>query len=250
MRLTDDVVLAGGGTLTGFGVSADFDAHVYLLNGGDGQLALIDCGMGTATGMERLLANVAAAGLDPSRIARLFLTHYHTDHAGGAARYRERLGLAVAISSAAADALERGDHEATSFRAARELGIFPSDFEYPPCPVDDRLEDGDLRQVGRLTLRFVATPGHAAGHGSYLVTGGETTYLFAGDAVFAGGKIFLQATADCDLQASLESVRRLAALDFDAFLPGHGSIALRDGRAHVEAAKAAIDRLAVPPSLV
>jgi glyoxylase-like metal-dependent hydrolase (beta-lactamase superfamily II) len=249
MRLTDDVVLAGGGTLTGFGISADFDAHCYLLDGGD-ELALVDCGMGTDTGMERLLANVAKAGCDPERISRLFLTHYHADHAGGAARYRERLELTVGASSVTAAALESGDHEATSFRAARELGIFPDDFEYPPCPVDDRLDDGDERRVGRLTLRFVATPGHSAGHGSYLVSGGEGVYLLAGDAVFAGGKLFLQATADCDLQASLESVRRLAALDFDAFLPGHGPIALRDGRAHVDAAKAAIDSLAVPPSLV
>src|SRR5690349_22579010 len=28
-----------------------------------------------------------------SRIGSLFVTHYHTDHAGGAAAFRERLGL-------------------------------------------------------------------------------------------------------------------------------------------------------------
>ena len=250
MRLTSDVLLVGGGTLTGFGVSADFDAHAYLLDGGGGELALIDCGMGTPAGMERVLGNIAAAGLDPERVSTLFLTHYHTDHAGGAARYRERLGLRVAISAEAAPALESADHEATSFRAARELGIFPADFAYDACPVDDRRADGDTRRVGRLSVHFVATPGHSAGHGSYFVTGGERAYLFAGDAVFAGGKIFLQATADCDLQASLESIRRLAALEFDALLPGHGPVALSDGHAHIEIAKAALDRLAVPGSLV
>jgi glyoxylase-like metal-dependent hydrolase (beta-lactamase superfamily II) len=249
MRLTGDILLVGGGALTGFGVSADFDAHCYLLDGGE-ELALVDCGMGTEAGMVALLGNVAAAGCDPARISRLFLTHYHADHASGASRYRERLGLRVASSGVTAAALEAADHEATSFRAAQELGIFPAGFDYPACPVDDRLEDGDERQVGRLTLRLVATPGHAAGHGSYLVTGGERTYLLAGDAVFAGGKLFLQATADCDLQASLESVRRLAALEFEALLPGHGAICMTGGRTHVELAKAAVDRLAVPPSIV
>jgi glyoxylase-like metal-dependent hydrolase (beta-lactamase superfamily II) len=59
--------------------------------------------------VERLTGNVEAAGLDPACVDRLFLTHYHTDHAGGASRYRERLGLSVAISKDAATALEGGD---------------------------------------------------------------------------------------------------------------------------------------------
>ena len=247
MRLTDDVVLVGGGSYTGFGVSADFDAHCYLLDGGD-ELALVDCGTGTEAATERVLANVAAAGLDAGRISRLFLTHFHTDHAGGAARYRERLGLAVAISADAATALETADHEATSLAPGQRTGLFPADFDYPPCPVADRLEDGAERRVGPLTVRFLATPGHCAGHGSYLVTGGGRTYLFAGDAVFAWGKVAVLATADCDLQALLASVRRLAGEEFDALLPGHAEIVLDGGKAHVEQAKATIDNLDVPPN--
>jgi hydroxyacylglutathione hydrolase len=245
MRLTDDIVLVGGGSYTGFGVSADFDAHCYLLDGGD-ELALVDCGTGTETAMERLLANVADAGLDPARISHLFLTHFHTDHAGGAGRYRDRLGCAVAISAAAAEALEQADHEATSLAPGQRAGLFPADFDYPACPVTDRLADGDEHRVGRLTVRFAATPGHCAGHGSYLVSGGGRTYLLAGDAVFAFGKVAVLATADCDLQALLSSVRRLAGEEFDALLPGHAQIVLDGGKAHVEQARATIDSLNVP----
>lgn len=247
MRLTGDVVLVGGGSHTGFGISADFDAHCYLLDGGD-ELALVDCGTGTETAMTRLLANVQAAGPDPGRISRLFLTHFHTDHAGGAARYRERLGLDVAMSADAATALETADHEATSFAPGQRTGLFPADFDYPACPVADRLADGDEIRVGRLAVRFLATPGHCAGHGSYLVTGGDRTYLFAGDAVFAWGKVAVLATADCDLQALLASVRRLAGEEFDSLLPGHAQIVLDGGRAHVEQAKTTIDNLNVPPN--
>lgn len=249
MRLTADVHLVGGGTLTGFGISADFDAHCYLLDGGDEQV-LVDCGMGTETGFGRVTSNIRGAGFDPPAITRLFLTHYHTDHAGGASTYREELDLSVATGSETGQALETGDHEATAFNAAKAADIFPEDYSYEPCPVDDLLTDGDERSVGRLTLTYLDTPGHCGGHGSYLVTGGEQTYLLAGDAVFAWGKLFLQAIDDCDLQASLASVQKLAEREFDSLLPGHGAIALLDGKAHVDMAKAAIDRLAVPASII
>ncbi|MXW68443.1 MAG: MBL fold metallo-hydrolase [Acidimicrobiia bacterium] len=249
MRLTSDVHLVGGGTLSGFGVSSDFDAHCYLLDGG-GEQVLVECGMGTDTGYQRVTGNIRSAGFDPAAVTRLFLTHHHTDHAGGASVYRERLGLAVATGAATGRALETGDHEATSFALAQAAGIFPDGYSYEPCPVDDRLTDGAQRWVGRLTLTYLDTPGHCGGHGSYLVEGGEQTYLFAGDAVFAWGKLHLQAIPDCDLQASLATVLALAELEFDALLPGHGAIALHDGKAHIGMAKDAIDQLAVPPRLV
>ena len=241
MRLTPDVALVGGGTITGFGLSADFDAHVYLLDGGGGELALVDCGMGTELGRERVLGQIRDAGCDPADVQRLLLTHYHTDHAGGAAAYREELELRVSIGADVQAALEGPDHEATQFGPAQRAGIFPADYAYRGCPVDEPLRDGDELAVGRLKVRYLATPGHCAGHGSYLL---------AGDAVFHGGKLFLQGIADCDLQASLASVRRLAGLEFDALLPGHGAIALHDGGAHVGAALATIDRLGVPPNIV
>jgi hydroxyacylglutathione hydrolase len=249
MRLTGDVLLVGGGSVTGFGLSADFDAHVYLLDGGD-ELALIDCGMGTDSGFERVLANIAADGLDPDRVGRLLLTHYHTDHAGGSARYRERLGCAVSIGADAQAALEGPDHGMTSFGAAKAAGIFPAGYEYPGCPVDHPLREGDSLTVGRLTVTYLATPGHCHGHGSYLVTGGDRTLLLAGDAVFHLGRLFLQAIPDCDLAASLASVRRLAGVEFDALLPGHGALALDGGKSHVDLAAAAIARLSVPPNIV
>lgn len=235
--------------MTGFGLSADLDAHVYLLDGGT-ECALIDCGMGTDLGFKRVVARIESVGVDPALVSRLLLTHYHTDHAGGAARYRERLSLSVSIDSDARRALEEPDHTMTQFEAARSAGAFAADYDYPACPVDAPLTDGDVLSVGRLNVRYLATPGHCAGHGSFLVTGGERTYLFAGDAVFALGRLFLQAIPDCDLAASTKSVRRLAALEFDALLPGHGAIALDGGRDHVRGAIEVIDRLAVPQNIV
>ena len=249
MRLTSDVVMVGGGSFTGFGLSSDFDAHVYLLDGGT-DYALVDCGMGTERGMELVLDRIGAAGIDPSAIGTLFLTHFHTDHAGGAARYRERLGLEVAIGREAQAALETADHAATQFSAGSAAGMFPPGYDYPPCPVADPLDDGDTRTVARLTVRFISTPGHCHGHGSYVVTGGEQTYLLAGDAVFAQGKLFLQATPDCDIPASVASLRRLGEEQFSALLPGHGAIALTGGRDHLGVALDAVNQLRLPGNIV
>ena len=249
MRLTRDVCLVGGGPTFGFGLTPGPDAHVYLIDGGD-ELALVDCGTGTDASVEQLLANVRGDGADPTAIRRLFVTHYHADHSAGASRYHAELGVEVLASDETADALEAADHTATSFDAARERGYYAEDSSFPPCPVGTRLQDGDEVPVGRLTLRFVATPGHSAGHGAYLVTGGDRTYLLSGDALFAGGRLLLQATHDCDLQQSLASVRTLSQLDFDSLLPGHGPLALTGGRDHARTALAIIDALGIPPGLV
>jgi glyoxylase-like metal-dependent hydrolase (beta-lactamase superfamily II) len=248
MRLTRDVALVGGGSTFGFGLTSGSDAHCYLLDGGD-SAALIDCGMGSPESLNLLLDNVLAAGTRPDSIRHLALTHYHADHCAGAKRYRDHLGLQVLAGHETAEALEAGNHASTSYAAALARGVFPSDVPFPPCPVDVRLSDGEVFRVGRLTVRYLSTPGHCAGHGAYLVTGGERIYLFTGDALFAGGQMLLQATWDCDLQASLATIRVFAELTFDSLLPGHGALALSGGMDHVAAAMATIESLGVPKNL-
>jgi glyoxylase-like metal-dependent hydrolase (beta-lactamase superfamily II) len=247
LRLLQNVYLVGGGPFAGMGLTQGGDSHVYLIDGGS-ELALIDCGLGIS--FDSVIGNIKADGFDPGRITKLFLTHYHADHAGGASHFQEKLGLIVAIGSDGSDALAAGDESATSLAAAREAGIYPADYKLRPCPVADALEDGATRKVGQLSLRFLSTPGHCLGHGSYLMTGGEKPVLFAGDAVFWAGQILLQAIPDCDLQAALASVLRLEQLEFDAFLPGHGAVTLTGGHQHVEMAAKTIRGLAVPRNLI
>lgn len=40
-----------------------------------------------------------------------------------------------------------------------------------PCPVADALTDGQVLDLNDCVVRALATPGHAAGHLAYLVTG-------------------------------------------------------------------------------
>src|SRR5918911_4428055 len=108
MRLTEDVCLVGGGSAFGFGLSGEIDSHVYLIDGGD-ELALVDCGLADGDSLQEILNHAREDGLDTDRLQYLLLTHYHMDHAGGAARFRETLGLEVCAGAEAALAIRTGD---------------------------------------------------------------------------------------------------------------------------------------------
>jgi hydroxyacylglutathione hydrolase len=249
MQLTDHIYLVGGGPFTGFGLTSGPDCHIYLIDGGD-ELALVDSGLGVGGDFERLVENITDHGFDPGDIATVALTHYHGDHAGGAARAQREFEATLAIHADAADPLEAADESATGLEAARAAGVFPAGARLEECSVGMRLEDGDEITVGELTLRFIATPGHARGHGSYLLEGTQTAGLFTGDALFWAGRILLQAVPDCDLQDSIESLRRLASLEFEGFFPGHGALSVEGGQVHAAMAKAEIDALGVPRNIV
>ncbi len=133
---------------------------------------------------------------------------------------------------------------------AKAAGFYPQDYHLPPCPVQRELREGDQVQVGQLTLDVWETPGHADGHLSFLMRGGDRTYLIGADLVFWGGRILLQNIHDCRIDAYAASVAKVASLDFDALLPGHLQISLRNGKQHVEQAAAAFRQLGVPPNLM
>jgi hydroxyacylglutathione hydrolase len=247
MKLADRIHLVGSGSF-GFDLTDPFDCHVYLLDGGD-ELALVDVGAGMGT--EAIVENVRREGFDPERVRHLILTHAHGDHAGGAARMRRLLGgTAVHLSRDRAEALREGDERAVSIDLAKQVGIYPPDYTLEPCDVDVELADGDTIRVGDLALQVLDTPGHADGHVSLLLEHGGRRSLFAGDAVFFGGKILLQAIHDCRLDAEIETLRKLRGLRVDALLPGHLAHSLNGGQRHIERANEVLDRLLIPEQMV
>lgn len=249
VRITDEVYVVGGGIANAFGLSDDPDCHIYLVDGGE-ELALIDCGMASGNSLERILANVRAEGLDPAKITKLIVTHYHMDHAGGAARFREWLGVEVVAPADAADALRTGDERAVALDVAKTAGFYDADYRFEPVEVAQEVSEGNRIHVGSLELEVFETPGHCDGHVSLLLRGRERSYLFAGDAVFSGGRVVLQNIHDCSIQKSAESIAKLARLEFDALLPGHAAICLDGGTKHVAIANKACQSLFVPKNLV
>lgn len=126
-------------------------------------------------------------------------THAHADHLSAAPHIKAALGGQIAIGEGIRQ-VQR------TFRDVYNLG--------PGFPVDGRqfdrlLADGEEFQIGSLTLRAIATPGHTSDSLSYLI----------GDAVFVGDSIFMPdgGTARCDFPGGdaallFASIRRLYAL--------------------------------------
>jgi glyoxylase-like metal-dependent hydrolase (beta-lactamase superfamily II) len=100
----------------------------------------------------------------------------------------------------------------------------------PAVAVDISLKDGDA--IGDLTV--ILTPGHT--EGSIMLLDKNRKVLFSADTLrLDKGKVATgpeHFTWNKDRQT--ESIRRVAALDFDVMLPGHGEPLVGDASAAVK----------------
>lgn len=214
MRLHPRIYLVGSGEL---GLSDSWDCHIYVVDGG-GELAMIDAGGGRPASFEMIRRNMAADGLDPSRIRHIILTHWHTDHARGAAAWRAQLNATVYLPEIERTLLETGDSGTI------------------PCPVDVGIAHGDRITVGDLTLEAIQVPGHSVGICAFLLEIAGYRALFAADIVFQNGVIGLINHAGSEMAPYRQYLPRLAGLNIDALLPGHLLFTLRNGQQHIDRA--------------
>jgi glyoxylase-like metal-dependent hydrolase (beta-lactamase superfamily II) len=246
MKLTEDVYLVGGGDY-GFNLTHRLDCHTYLIDGGD-ELALVDAGFGPGT--EEILELVRADGFDPARVGKILITHYHADYVGGAAPLKRATGADLYAGVEAAPTIRVADAEQIGLNWAKTFGFYPADYEWEPAEVEVELRDGDRIAVGELEVEAIATPGHCNGHYCLRLVGRDRTYLFTSDCVFWGGAIILQNVPDANLQLYADSCNRIAELEWDALLPGHHLISLRNGRRHAETAAREFNRIGLPRDLL
>jgi glyoxylase-like metal-dependent hydrolase (beta-lactamase superfamily II) len=157
-----------------------------------------------------ILAELREAGVEPGRI---LLTHGDFDHVGGAAFLREQTGAEVCAPAAERPLLARNP----SFRPGLLRRVLFRVFPFPPPVVDRWLADGET--VGG--IEAVATPGHTPGHTSYVF--GKT--LLAGDAIVTLPYRFKEPPArySLDPHEARRSIARLAELDVDVAVSGHGA---------------------------
>lgn len=211
--------------------------HAYLLRGEDGW-TLVDTGLALPNSAETILA--AASELD-GPIVRVFVTHMHPDHLGGAQPAAEATGAPVLQGELdyAQTVHVWGNPEwpqriATWFRSH---GV-------PPEVADELIEQGsvyapfiryqpDPQLVGEGDeldgWRIVAMPGHADGH-LCLVRDGE---LVAGDHLLdrITPTVGLWPDSRPDpLGDYLDSLRRTVDLGPRVVYPGHGE-PIRDAAA-------------------
>lgn len=151
----------------------------YLLVG-DGEAALVDPGWDSDEGWGVLTAGLAAAGVAPSDVTGIVVTHFHPDHLGMAARLREASGAWVALGEDEpmptewrANPEQFVEEDRAQFKAWGVPAEYLDEVSFQTHtwarlssvePPQLRLADGELLPVAGLTVRVLATPGHTPGH--------------------------------------------------------------------------------------
>ncbi len=173
--------------------------------------------------LPKRLAAVRQAGRRPEDVRHIAITHYHLDHVGGLAAAAEATGGDVYVHPGDAEIIQTG-MEAPIHPIGIGRVVLPPFYalrskRFRPASIDREIADGD--EIGSTGLRAIHTPGHTLGHVSYLwpERGGV---LFVGDAAAnVMGRLNFGYSCE-DMTAAKRSFRKLAELDFETAVFGHG----------------------------
>jgi glyoxylase-like metal-dependent hydrolase (beta-lactamase superfamily II) len=155
----------------------------FLMRGGD-RLAVIDTGIGPHASERTgtFMRNLAAAGVQPSDVTDVVLTHLHFDHLGWATDGEQRLFDQATYRCHEADwEFFMGAEPFDDSRAVSLMGGRGSAELLPP--VADRLEtwSGDETIFPGLDVR--SAPGHTPGSTVIVVSSGSGRAMLLGDVV-------------------------------------------------------------------
>jgi glyoxylase-like metal-dependent hydrolase (beta-lactamase superfamily II) len=159
--------------------------------------------------VERLLGAIDDQGLT---LEKIWITHAHMDHAGGAAALKEATGVPI-----------EGPHPADQFwidripESGKRYGM-PTARAFTP---DRWLGDGDVVSLGDTQFEVLHCPGHTPGH--VVLFHREARFAQVGDVLFQGsvGRSDFPLGDHAQLIASI--TQKLWPLGDDVrFVPGHG----------------------------
>ncbi len=181
-------------------------SNTYVFTGPE-RTILVDPGL--TSQFPALCACLASAGIAPTEIDTIVLTHEHYDHIAAVPLFAH--GPVVMAHPLAAHKIESRD----------SFALLQSAFGEPlrAFQIDRTLAEGDVVTTGRHSLQVLHTPGHTSGSVSLYV--GELGLLVTGDLVMAGGPmggIF----GSGNISDTLYSLQRLERLTARTLLPGHG----------------------------
>ncbi|MFQ6076265.1 MAG: MBL fold metallo-hydrolase [Candidatus Bathyarchaeia archaeon] len=193
-----DERLEGISLIRGVGLTS----NIYVI--GRQRITLVDAGNGAYA--NRIAPELRGLGLDVSDVVQVVITHLHHDHVRGVLELVERASPRIMVYRDDAVYLE-------DLKGARVVG----------------LREGDMVEAEGYTLNVIHTPGHMMG--SICLFDPLKKILFSGDTVFPHGRFGRWDHGS--IEAMIGSLGRLAGLDVDIMLPGHGRPAYRDAGQHI-----------------
>ncbi len=247
-------------------VFPNFWAYVYVVHK-DEYCVLIDSGSGTDTSHANLLDGLGKAGIQPSDLTHILLTHAHIDHFGGLTKLRPLTEAKIGVHEL--DVQTVAHHEARLALIGRRLASFLAETGlaeetrkhilsvyrfskaiYQSTPVDFTLPygyatQGSAYEVSDMQLgplEFIHVPGHCPGHVAIRVD----DVVFCGDMVVEGVTPHLSPESINPyggLDHYLASLTRLQhwAKDARLILNGHNEV-ITDLPAQIEATRQNIIR--------
>lgn len=175
----------------------------YLVDEATGKSAVVDPGGRS----DELISQIKSDG---GHLECVMLTHGHYDHICFAKQIAEMFGAKIVTGEKNNEALS---NPALNLTAKHSLNL-------EPFSADILLKDGDSFMLGETEIKYITTPGHTSGCGSYIFD----DVILCGDTLFCEsyGRVDLPTGNYADMAASL---KKLKDLDGDyKVIPGHGEL--------------------------
>lgn len=199
--------------------------NVFFIEDGD-KLTLVDTGYENAG--DKILAGAKELGKQPQDITNIIVTHCHPDHAGSLAALKLLTGARVWMHPLDAEVVRGNTPMNRSTPSAGIINqilyrIFIKNVPayVPPAETDHDVKDGDVVPVGG-GLKAYHTPGHSAGHISFMLER-DGGLLFAADACSNMMGLAPSIVYD-DHEQGRRSLAHLAKLNPAAICFGHGGV--------------------------
>lgn len=197
-----------------------------LLVRGDGRVLLFDTGAAGASFARggRLPQSLREAGVEPSQVTDVFISHGHADHVGG-------LLTADGAPAFPNAAIHIASAEWAALQAAPQISVLVAAI----TPRVATFEPGAVLVPEQVTA--IAVDGHTPGHTAYAISSGDQSLLYVGDSMhhhvvsvrqpdwtisFDGNGLQAQASRRALLQRAADQHLRLYSVHFP--YPGLGHV--------------------------